>query len=151
MSEFVQGLILLSGVSVSQALNKLWHILDHTYDWITLYWCHLDLENAIGHLWVSKSAGLAIKIAFPCKLCMGNLVIRLSQWDPSSEDLPFRPRNLTHLLSFYIVYIDDTYDLGMLKSGFDLPSHHVPLQKMAISLKMSSIQQFEGGFVVLGH
>ena len=36
---------------------------------------------------------------------------------------------LTHLLTYYIVYIDDTYDLGMLRSGFDLPSHHVPLAK----------------------
>ena len=55
------------------------------------------------------------------------------------------------MLSFYIVYIDDTYGLCMLRSGFDLPFHHVQLQKMAISLKMSSFQQFEGGFVVLGH
>ena len=32
------------------------------------YWCHIHLDNIIDHLWVSKSAGFAVKIAFPMQI-----------------------------------------------------------------------------------
>ena len=89
----------------NQALNKLWHTLDRTYGLNAPYWCHRHLDNIIGHLWVSKSAGLAVKIAFPmqipCKstcfaVVKGAMVVKTLPRKVSGKNYPLKKLVLTY-------------------------------------------------------